>query len=151
MGALEGVVDLIDAFGERDVVLASNAAFDAGGGGRVPTWTESGATFRRSFPAAGELVDAIRAAVPRCLTAEERRVFFLSAAVPRWLGDNPPPVPVDREVQEDPLAGAPDLGDPPAGLRTPRAWPSCRRDEAPLVEGDAHHNLSGRPRCRLML
>jgi hypothetical protein len=51
-GALEGVLDLVDAFGERDVDLASSAAFDAGGG-RVLTWTKSGATFWRLIPSAG--------------------------------------------------------------------------------------------------
>jgi WD40 repeat protein len=107
-GALDGVLDLVDAFGERDVDLASSAAFDAGGE-RVLTWTKSGATFWRLFPSAGALVDAIRAAVPRCLTAEERRAFFLSATVPRWCyarkkwpyhdpAAAPPPYTLDERV-----------------------------------------------------
>jgi hypothetical protein len=61
----------------------SRAAFDVKGR-RVLTWTKSGATFWRLFPSTDALADAIRAAVPRCLTAEERSAFFLSATVPRW-------------------------------------------------------------------
>ena len=68
--------------GHTDVV--TSAAFSPDGKHILTTSWDKTARLSRIFLGTEELVAVAKAAAPRCLTAEQRRQFFLPAEPPTW-------------------------------------------------------------------
>jgi WD40 repeat protein len=90
-----------------------SAAFSPDGKRIVTASSDKTARLLRIFPSTEEIVAVAKAAVPRCLTAEQRHQFFLPAEPPNWCIEQEK-WPYDTPAWQQWLSGGKRLPLPPA-------------------------------------